>query len=1497
MNAPVTATAANLTADDMAIAAALNTGSGSITAVQSTNGRAVDLGTNTAGKLSLTQAELDNLVTTGPLNIGNFNTGAITVSAPLTATLPSAVNVQGTSITQNAAVNVSSPLTVTTDNVTINSTLTVAASVTLQPRSFGRPINLGAAADSGTAIDLSAAELNSVVTPVLRIGSSSAGPVTIVNSIAPANAGTFTLTSGFGSNITQSVGATLTHPDVALNAFSGSVIMPEANSVGTLAGSASGFGGQFKFANAAGTPLTIGTVDGTTGVRFNNSSGTINLIADNLNVASPVSAPFFNGAVIIQPAAAATKLDLGGADAAGVLGISAAELLDISATTLTFKADQADISAPVSSAASTLVIAPLTAGRALNTIVGVKNALNLEFVQADLSNVTANSLVLGDAATGPVAISAATAVPATVGTFTLRSGDAVSGITVNNALSATGSLNLNADAMALNAGVSTTGGSISITTNTAGRPIDLGSNAPGALGLTAAELTQLSAPLGTLFFGNAISGDLTVSAPVTLAQNTTLTANVMNINALLTTTTGDITVVPAASRNIALGTADIVGSTLGLVNSEINNLDPGSGLLRIGDFSNTNSINVTAAIAPANATTLSLLANSSISQTAGSTIAETNLRASTFGSVTLNEPLNAVGTLAGSSFGSFSFTNNIPLIIGTVDGIAGISDSAVNLRSNEIAINDPISASSLTLRPLTAGTLIDVGTNVGGRLSVDQTELDNIFANSVTIGDSASGNLVVSAPVDVTSFSDLNLITGASRTASVNAALTVQGNLNITAGTAIITADVVTSNFGNVTMVSDAMNLGAPVNAPSGTIFLQPFNATTDVQLGVADAVATTNTLGLDATDLGNLTAAAFSFGSNTTPSVTVAAATNLGATPTALVTQATGTINVDTPLSSGDLTLITDNLVIPAPLGSITAPNVTLETVTAGRTVDLGTAITGTALGLDQAQLNRISTSGFTIDNLGLINVSAPVSFSVANLTLLGDTMTIGSTVTNTAGGRIIVAPASNFRGMDLGTNPVAGKLGLSQVEVTRFITSGVLQFGETDINTGSINISNPIAPSAGISALVLASNGPITQGAGKTITTSNLGIQSFSSVNLPENNNVGTLAGFSSGSFAFTANGPLTIGTVDGVNGISDSTVTIKSDTLTISQPISGFNVTLAPRNAGAPMDLGSKPAGVFGVTDAEMDLISGFFMTFGNSSTGPVTVSSPMTRTSGFLNIITGSTQPVNINAALSADFGISVTGGSTNVFAPITSDSGGVTIVSDSMNIVAPITSASTVTLRPVTAARPIELGTENASALSLTDAELDQINASSPTSNLTIGSTAAGPLNISAPISPAGGTDSTSLSLLAGGNITQSLGATIVTKREIVDSETGLTTVTGSLNVVSGNGNVFLPEENDVGLTLSGSVSAVNSTFDFNNVGPLKLQHVNIFPSPSAFVAIATRPVRVNAGFFAFVPTEGLSESVLDALNFAVGEINRSTEPLLEEQKEETKDEKANMCTA
>jgi hypothetical protein len=72
----------SITAADVALLGALNSGTALTEILNSTLGRQIDLGTNTAGKLSLTDAELD-LITAGTLHIGRNDavaSGQITVS-------------------------------------------------------------------------------------------------------------------------------------------------------------------------------------------------------------------------------------------------------------------------------------------------------------------------------------------------------------------------------------------------------------------------------------------------------------------------------------------------------------------------------------------------------------------------------------------------------------------------------------------------------------------------------------------------------------------------------------------------------------------------------------------------------------------------------------------------------------------------------------------------------------------------------------------------------------------------------------------------------------------------------------------------------------------------------------------------------------------------------------------------------------------------------------------------------------------------------------------------------------------------------------------------------------------------------------------------------------------------------------------------------------------------------------------------------------------------
>ena len=1568
----VTSSGATLIADTIALAGPLNAGAGLVIWRQRTNGAA----------LTLSNAELGQIVTTGGLSVGNRNAGPVVVTAPLTLGAISQLEVvTGSTFTQNAgaAITVSGPISIiATAGITLNAPLSASSAafrsdafapnqpvtstsdITLRVETTGRAINLGVAAAGTGALDLTSAQLDNLNTSaagILRIGNVSTGPLSIQGSIAPA--GTSNLRLHSNSSITQAAGATITETNLALQVNNGSINLPEANAVGTIAAQLCCTTGNFTFKNAAGTPLTIGTVDFINGIRnFSSDASTTAMIsADNLTISSSLQIP--NGTVFIKPVTSANRVDFGGADAAGVLGLSAGDLALISAGKLIVMADTADISAPIApTSVGSFGISPITAGRALNIVAGPKNPANLELVQSDIGNVTATSLQLGDATTGPVNVNAALTVPASIGTFGLQSGDAASGLMVNAALSATNNVSLQADLMTLNALTSSSAGSLTVANTSAGRMIDLGTRTAGKLALSKAEIeTQLSATAGTLTFGSgsagnldvtsilsiinaagvslvsdgiatvglsqslSASGNVTMSAPrITLngavnstAGNVTLIGDRMDIASTVSAPAGNITAYPLSFRSIDLGTDDTV-SILGFTPAEINNFMP-SGVLRFGDLDNTANITVRAAIAPASATTLSLVTgNGSITQTANSTISVSNLAARAASNITLDQNNDTDTVAAQSDFGNISITysGTNPLNIGVVDGLTGVQAFGGNivLRSDELNINQRVDAAfgsgDVTLVALNPNQAFAIGTK-GGLPGLLEAELNRIGAFNLFIGDASAGNATVTAPVNITG-GVFNLVITTSPTASVavSNALTVPGDITINTGTLNTTA-AMTSASGAINAKADAMTFGALASSGGGSITLQPQTAGTLVALGGSDSSSPT-TLGLDATDLGNL-----SYGTGTLTIGSTAAGdmdvTFAGALPGSVELLTGGQVTFNSNFSAGSALSVTANKMSIPGANGISAPDgVTITTATFGRNMTLGTTPgVATDFELSLADINKISIAGagtLKFDTGGTLTTTAPLAFtSVPNVALSGGTLvhTGGalsasgditfnansmpaagfSTLTSTGGGRITFAPRT-FRSINVGTNPAGGSLGIAASQLAQVSTSGVVQIGDS-IATSSVTFSAPSTQPAGSSALTVIAGNSILQNAGATITASNLNLQADNAVTLTQANSVGTLAGTSFGNFSFTTAGTLTIGTVDGLSGINDNTITVLSDGINILSPVVGGTTTFAPRLAGTAIALGSGSGYV--LTDAAIDQITGFTLNIGNNTSGPISVNSTVDRAFGNLALTTapgsaitigaplGSTAmssismdtglggTVSIGGAVQAGSAISVIGRTITTDAPITSSFSNVTLgaaagdtgssitvnqpisagnnivlTADTQNINAALNAGFAVTLQPRSNGTPITVGGGVPGTLSIPNSTLSLINAR----QLTIGNGTAGNLTVASAIGPF---IFDSLSLTTGGSISQLPGATITVSNPNPTNPS--LPPTGSLNVSAG-GPITLTESNNIAQSLTGNTSAPGNSFLFNNVGPLKLQNV------TASASFGT--VRISSGVTPSVPS-------------------------------------------
>ena len=304
----------------------------------------------------------------------------------------------------------------------------------------------------------------------------------------------------------------------------------------------------------------------------------------------------------------------------------------------------------------------------------------------------------------------------------------------------------------------------------------------------------------------------------------------------------------------------------------------------------------------------------------------------------------------------------------------------------------------------------------------------------------------------------------------------------------------------------------------------------------------------------------------------------------------------------------------------------------------------------------------------------------------------------------------------------------------------------------------------------------------------------------------------GGNAGATVFFQTSDAAIITTDGAGNAG--TVSITTDNVDIAatavaSPLIDANgtggvISFAPTTAGRTIDLGTDNAASLSFTDAELNRFSAPILRIGSATSGDITVSAPISPTSA---------------AALEL-----VSGGAIDVNNSITTGNGDVSLTADTMAIAAAVNAGTgTITMAPLTANLPINLGTEVAGSLSLTDAELDFLTAST----VRVGSTASGDISVSAPVSPA--TTST-FELVTGGavvdntpteqsdliatNVTINAGTGIGTAANDIDVASALLTLT---NTTSGDVNVFNTGAVTVtGASVVSSFAAVGTIFNVDN---------------------------------------------------------------------------------
>ncbi len=367
----------NITADDVVIVApaAITAGSGLVTIKQVTGTRNIDLGTNTAGQLGLTDAELD-LITSSRLVIGaTVNTGNINVTAPI-----SRAGVATLSLLSGG---------------TISNTGAGSLAVT----------NLRASALNDVILDAATNEIGTLAGGVTAAGGDfifrdatgfAIGTVDGVAGITTSTGANSQITLTAGGAVSQTAGANLIGLQLELLGTGSFTLNNTGNDVVTIAANLTAIAtGTLTYTDA--NNLTIGTAGTTNGVTTNNASITINTVDGNLTVSNTNAGADAN--------AGTNTVSL----TAGSVG-AADRLLDIQANAaitgtggVTLIADNMSIAAPVNAGANTAILRPFQAGTLVS--LGVADAANtLGLTDAELDLIAAATLLIGAGNTGTVSV-------------------------------------------------------------------------------------------------------------------------------------------------------------------------------------------------------------------------------------------------------------------------------------------------------------------------------------------------------------------------------------------------------------------------------------------------------------------------------------------------------------------------------------------------------------------------------------------------------------------------------------------------------------------------------------------------------------------------------------------------------------------------------------------------------------------------------------------------------------------------------------------------------------------------------------------------------------------------------------------------------------------------------------------------------------------------------------------------------------------------------------
>jgi hypothetical protein len=597
-----------------------------------------------------------------------------------------------------------------------------------------------------------------------------------------------------GGTITQkSSEDTITATFLAINAGGNVALATAANSVTNLAAQVSGgTGNNFSFKSSGA--LNIGAnIDGLSGITmsgFTSPDGVISLISGGALTQS--AGAMLGGHAVYAEGASVTLTNANptGVIAGKATGSSPGDIFSYTSSNAIQVTTVNGFAGIQTATPSDVISVVLNAGSA--SIGQDTNApINAGTGTKGLSLTTTGTVSLSDSSNN-------------VGSLTAVG---VGGFTFNNSGPLTVGVSGNGITTSANQPVNITAGGLA----TVNAPITAGSGSLGSVTLTGVGVTNnstITGPSGvTINAGTGLLSNATETSVISATGTIGLFADTMSLAVgNITGGAGGVILAPYSSNNlISIGGT---GSGLNLSGSALATIST-TGELSIGSNNNIGGITVAGPITAANLAGLAgpgylVLDSVGIIAVNAALTSPVSVFLNTSGSVTVGAPLTSntgsVNVIGTGVTNTSTITGPGGVIInagtgllnnssGTISNGGVTSIGPINLIANTMSLGNGTNNGTITggaglvsLNPSTSSTNINLGTTVGGSLSLLGSDLQTITTTgNLVIGNvSNTGGIIVSSPITLAT---TNLTFDTSGTINQNAALNVGGGFTLGGGT------------------------------------------------------------------------------------------------------------------------------------------------------------------------------------------------------------------------------------------------------------------------------------------------------------------------------------------------------------------------------------------------------------------------------------------------------------------------------------------------------------------------------------------------------------------------------------------------------------------------------------------------------------------------------------------------------------------------------------------